>query len=90
MNAPQRAARYAVNAPSLPHGTVWQDIEDFAATGGVGTGLWERKLPDDTDVLARMTEARLSATFCVPAVHMVLPSQIDPPARRRTFPPGSR
>jgi hypothetical protein len=88
MNAPQRAARYAVNATSLPHSTVWQDIEDIAATGGEGIGLWERKLPDgaDTDVAARMKEAGLSATFCVPAVHMVLPSQIDPPGAPQDIP----
>jgi sugar phosphate isomerase/epimerase len=88
MNAPRRPARYAVNATSLPHGTVWQDIEDIAATGGEGIGLWERKLPDgaDTDVLARMKEAGLSATFCVPAVHMVLPSQIDPPGAPQDIP----
>jgi sugar phosphate isomerase/epimerase len=88
VNASQRAPRYAVNATSLPHSTVWQDIDDIAATGGEGIGLWERKLPDgaDTDVAARMREAGLSATFCVPAVHMILPSQIDPPGAPQDIP----
>src|ERR1700721_2234384 len=88
MTATEGAPRYAVNATSLPHNTVWQDIDDIAATGADGIGLWERKLPDgaDRDVAARMKEAGLSATFCVPAVHMVLPSQIDPPGAPRDIP----
>ena len=88
MTAAGRAPRYAVNATSLPHNTVWQDIDDIAATGADGIGLWERKLPDgaDRDVAARMKEAGLSATFCVPAVHMVLPSQIDPPGAPQDIP----
>src|ERR1700744_1077466 len=88
MNASKRAPRYAVNATSLPHNTVWQDIDDIAATGAEGIGLWGRKLPDgaDTDGAARITEAGLSATFCVPAVHMVLPSQIDPPGAPQDIP----
>ena len=49
MNAAGRAPRYAVNATSLPHNTVWQDIDDIAATGAAGIGLWERKLPDGAD-----------------------------------------
>jgi sugar phosphate isomerase/epimerase len=79
MTAP--GPRYAVNATSLPHSTVWQDIDDIAATGASGIGLWERKLPDgaDTEVAARLNDAGLAATFCVPALHCVLPSQIDPP-----------
>src|ERR1700721_4323892 len=88
MTATEGAPRYAVNATSPPHGTVGQDIEGIAATGGEGIGLWERKLPDgaDRDVAARMKEAGLSATFCVPAVHMVLPSQIDPPGAPQDIP----
>lgn len=73
--------RYAVNATSLPHSPVWQDIDDIAATGAEGIGLWERKLPDgaDTEVAARLDDAGLAATYCVPALHCVLPSQVDPP-----------
>jgi sugar phosphate isomerase/epimerase len=79
MNA--ASPRYAVNATSLPHSTVWQDIDDIAATGAEGIGLWERKLPDgaDAEVAARLSEAGLAATYCVPALHCVLPSQVDPP-----------
>ncbi len=88
MNATQRAARYAVNATSLPHNTVWQDIDDIAATGAEGIGLWERKLPDGADpgVAARLKDAGLTATFCVPALHCVLPSQIDPPGAPQDMP----
>src|SRR5260370_25105026 len=88
MNATQRAARYAVNATSLPHNTGWQDIDDIAATGAEGIGLWERKLPDGADpgVAARLKDAGLTATFCVPALHCVLPSQIDPPGAPQDMP----
>jgi sugar phosphate isomerase/epimerase len=78
MNA---APRYAVNATSLPHSTVWQDIDDISATGAEGIGLWERNLPEgaDGEVAARLHDAGLAATYCVPALHCVLPSQVDPP-----------
>lgn len=75
------AVPYAVNATSMPHSTVWDDIENAAATGTRGLGLWERKLAgvSDTEVAHRMRAAGISATFCVPAVNCILPSQIDPP-----------
>src|SRR6201994_3765833 len=74
-------ARYAVNATSLPHNSVWADIADVASTGAGGLGLWERKLPAgaDPEVAAGLNQAGLRATFCVPALHLILPSQIDPP-----------
>ena len=86
MNAP--SPRYAVNATSLPHGTIWQDIEDIAATRAEGIGLWERKLPggSDPDVAARLRDSGLTATFCVPALHLILPSQIDPPGAPQDLP----
>jgi sugar phosphate isomerase/epimerase len=75
------APRYAVNATSLPHTTVWQDIEVIAATGASGYGLWERKLPpgEDEAVVTAMTRQHLAASFCVPWSHAIVPSQIDPP-----------
>jgi sugar phosphate isomerase/epimerase len=79
--------RYAVNATSLPHTTVWQDIEVVAATGASGYGLWERKLPagDDEAVATAMTERHLAASFCVPWSHAIVPSQIDPPDAPETL-----
>lgn len=74
-------ARYAVNATSLPHHTVSEAIRDVSATGAAGLGLWERKLaPDEDDRVAEEMAAHgLAATFCVPALHTILPSQIDAP-----------
>jgi sugar phosphate isomerase/epimerase len=73
--------RYAVNATSLPHTTVFQDIQVISATGADGYGLWERKLPADRDddVESAMTAHHLAASFCVPWSHTIVPSQIDPP-----------
>jgi sugar phosphate isomerase/epimerase len=75
------AVPYAVNATSMPHSSVWEDIANVAATDTRGLGLWERKLagvPDD-EVAREMRAAGLTATFCVPTVNCILPSQIDPP-----------
>ena len=81
MPEPAKPACYAVNATSLPHNDVWADIADVASTGAEGLGLWERKLPAgaDQEVAARLNQAGLRATFCVPSLHLILPSQIDPP-----------
>jgi sugar phosphate isomerase/epimerase len=79
--APAPVMRFAVNATSLPHDSVWQDIENVAACGATSIGLWERKLPvgHDEEVATALNYAGLKATFCVPAVHLILPSQVDPP-----------
>jgi sugar phosphate isomerase/epimerase len=81
MTADLARPRYAVNATSLPHTTVWQDIADVSASGAGGYGLWERKLPrgQDWSVANAMAGYHLAATFCVPWSHAILPSQIDPP-----------
>jgi sugar phosphate isomerase/epimerase len=75
------AVPYAVGATSMPHSNVWEDIANVAATGTRGLGLWERKLAGapDADVASRMRAAGLTATFCVPTVNCILPSQIDLP-----------
>jgi sugar phosphate isomerase/epimerase len=67
--------RYAVNAYTTPHNTVWQDIEQVARTGGRGLGLWEAKLEAGSDerVKAAMLDAELTPTYCVPAIHTILP-----------------
>jgi sugar phosphate isomerase/epimerase len=77
--------RYSVNATSLPHHTVTEAIRDVALTGGAGLGLWERKMTpgEDARVADEMAERGLSATFCVPSTHTILPSQIDGPGAPR-------
>jgi sugar phosphate isomerase/epimerase len=73
--------RYAVNATSLPHHSVSEAIRDVSASGAQGLGLWERKMApgEDGRVADEMAEHGLAATFCVPATHTILPSQIDGP-----------
>jgi sugar phosphate isomerase/epimerase len=82
--------RYAVNAYSTPHNSVFDDIEQIARTGGEGVGLWEAKLPAgrDDEVREALAAHDLTATFCVPSVHTILPvpfnasgTPTDPSAR---------
>jgi len=81
------AVPYAVNATSMPHSSVWEDMANMASTGTRGLGLWERKLAgvSDEEVALRMHAAGLTATFCVPTVNCILPSQIDPPGAPRNI-----
>jgi sugar phosphate isomerase/epimerase len=73
--------RYAVNCYSTPHNTVFEDIEQIARTGGAGIGLWEAKLPEgrDKEVREAMAAHGLQATYCVPAVHTILPVPFNAP-----------
>jgi sugar phosphate isomerase/epimerase len=75
------APKYAVNEYTTPHNTVYDDIEQIARTGGTGIGLWEAKLErgDDQNVRAAIVQAGLAATYCVPAVHTVLPVPFNTP-----------
>ena len=72
---------YAVNSYSTPHNSIFEDIEQIAATGGRGIGLWEGKFGEDNDGEIREALARhgLQPTFCVPAVHTVLPVPFNRP-----------
>ena len=93
MNSEPKTAEsppYAVNGTSLPHLTVSEAIRGVSGTGAQGLGLWERQLVPGQDgrVAEEMAEHGLSATFCVPAVHTILPSQIDGPGAPRD--PGER
>lgn len=73
--------RFAVNAYSTPHNSVFDDIEQVARIGGGGVGLWEAKLPDggDDEVREALAAHGLKATYCVPAVHTILPVPFNPP-----------
>jgi sugar phosphate isomerase/epimerase len=73
--------RYAVNAYSTPHNSAIDDIEQVARTGGKGVGLWEGKFGDDGDAAIRAALAAngLRATYCVPAVHTILPVPFNVP-----------
>ncbi len=69
------APRYAVNAYSTPHNSALDDIEQVARTGGGGVGLWEGKFRSggDAEIRAALQAHGLAATYCVPAIHTILP-----------------
>jgi sugar phosphate isomerase/epimerase len=73
--------RYAVNAYTTPHNTVFEDIEQVARTGGDGVGLWEAKLPPgrDDEVRDALAAHGLRAAYCVPTVHTILPVPFNVP-----------
>lgn len=73
--------RYAVNSYSTPHNSSIDDIEQIARTGGRGVGLWEGKFADGEDaaIAQAMTSNGLRASFCVPAVHTILPVPFNAP-----------
>jgi sugar phosphate isomerase/epimerase len=73
--------RYAVNAYSTPHNSAIDDIEQVARTGGRGVGLWEGKFApgEDAAIAAALSAEGIRATYCVPAVHTILPVPFNLP-----------
>lgn len=73
--------RYAVNSYSTPHNSSIDDIEQVARTGGRGVGLWEGKFVEGEDaaIAEALKASELRATFCVPAVHTILPVPFNAP-----------
>jgi sugar phosphate isomerase/epimerase len=73
--------RFAVNAYSTPHNTVFEDIEQTALIGGAAVGLWEGKFADDDDekIFNSLATHGLGASFCVPRVHSILGIPFDRP-----------
>lgn len=67
--------RFAVNSYSTPHNTSIEDIEQVARAGARGVGLWEGKFADgeDSAIAEALAANDVRATFCVPAVHTILP-----------------
>ena len=57
--------RFAVNAYSTPHNTVFEDIEQTALIGGAAVGLWEGKFADDDDekIFNSLATSSLDATI---------------------------
>jgi sugar phosphate isomerase/epimerase len=72
--------RYSVSEFSTPHNSFMADLAQFGRTGATGIGLWEGKLDGEERAAAPrlLSEAGLTATFCVPAVWSFLPSALSP------------
>lgn len=81
LSLPKTTDRYAVNAYSTPHNSAIDDIEQVARTGGRGVGLWEGKFApgEDAAIAAALAAADVRATYCVPAVHTILPVPFNLP-----------
>jgi sugar phosphate isomerase/epimerase len=73
---------FSINQWMTPHNSIWDDIEQYAAAGAQGIGLWEPKLTDpaeDERVAERIHEAGLQATYCSSTVWPILPGPLDTP-----------
>lgn len=81
MRSAMDAPRFAVNAYSTPHNGVFEDIEQVAAIGGAGVGLWEGKFADgqDEEIARSLKQHGLAAAFCVPRMHSILGIPFDKP-----------
>lgn len=76
--------KYSVATWMTPKNTILEDIAQVAATGADGIGLWEGKFGDTAfaAIQSALTEHRLRATFCMPALWTILPGPVDGPAER--------
>jgi sugar phosphate isomerase/epimerase len=66
---------FSISQVSTLQASFAEDVEAYAAAGAGGIGIWEMKLPqgDDAESLARIRDAGLDVTNCVPAIPSILP-----------------
>ena len=66
--------RFSVSEITTFHQTFEQDLATYREAGAEGIGVWEFKLgDDDTDTVARLREAGLRATTCIPGTLSIFP-----------------
>jgi sugar phosphate isomerase/epimerase len=67
--------KISISCPTTYTATIDEDIENFAAAGATGIGLWEYKLGTgrDAEILDEMRAAGLAATLCCAEVPSVIP-----------------
>jgi sugar phosphate isomerase/epimerase len=69
--------RLSLSQISTLNASFAEDVPAYAAAGFDAIGLWEFKLPgDDADNRARLREAGLAVSSCVPEVPSVLPLRV--------------
>ena len=81
------AAKFSVSQVTTFHQTFEEDVETYRQAGVEGMGIWEFKLGEgnDAELLARMRDAGIKATTCIPGVLSVYPVPFpgpDDPAER--------
>ena len=67
--------RFSVSEITTLHQSFEEDVACYREAGAEGIGVWEFKLPEgrDADSIARLRDAGLAATTCIPAVFTVYP-----------------
>jgi len=74
-----REPKFSVSEITTFHQTFEQDVAIYAAAGAEGMGIWEFKLPEgnDADAIARLRDAGLQATTCIPSTFTVFPVPLE-------------
>ena len=90
------AAKFSVSQVTTFHQTFEEDVETYRQAGVEGMGIWEFKLGEgnDADLLARIRDAGIKATTCIPGVLSVYPVPFPGPddprsGSRRCVPPST-
>jgi sugar phosphate isomerase/epimerase len=67
--------KVSISCPTTWTASIFKDIENYAAAGAPGIGLWEFKFAghDDDKIYSAMQEAGLQATLCCPTVPSLIP-----------------
>lgn len=67
--------KLSISCPTTWTATIFEDIENYAAAGASGIGLWEFKFEgqDDGEIFSAMEAASLQATLCCPTVPSLIP-----------------
>ena len=67
--------KFSVSEITTFHQTFEQDVDTYSAAGAEGIGVWEFKLPEgkDADSVARLRDAGLAATTCIPGTLSIYP-----------------
>jgi sugar phosphate isomerase/epimerase len=67
--------RFSVSEITTFHQTFEEDVATYVEAGAEGMGVWEFKLGegDDADAVARLADARLQATTCIPGTLSIFP-----------------
>ena len=74
-----RQPKFSVSEITTFHQSYEQDVANYAEAGAEGIGIWEFKLPEgkDADSLARLRDAGLQATTCIPSTFSIYPIPLE-------------
>jgi sugar phosphate isomerase/epimerase len=74
-----REPKFSVSEITTFHQTFEEDVANYAEGGAEGIGIWEFKLPEgkDADSIARLRDAGLQATTCIPSTFSIYPIPLE-------------